>query len=94
MKANTHKSGAAFGGKDLRKMFHGKHLWDHSRAYLHYLINAGEIVGTMLLTEINLGYYQDPMEACAVRTSGSFDDFCVATKEAWRIGEASRKIEA
>ena len=31
---------------------------DHSRAYLHHLIKAGEILGAMLLTWHNLHYYQ------------------------------------
>jgi queuine tRNA-ribosyltransferase len=63
---------------------------DYSRAYLHHLIKSGEILGMMLLTEINLAYYQELMEdmrraiAC-----GGFDDFCDGAKAAWRIGEAS-----
>lgn len=32
-----------------------------SRAYLHHLIKAGEILGAMLLTEHNLAFYQDLM---------------------------------
>jgi queuine tRNA-ribosyltransferase len=68
---------------------------DYSRAYLHHLIKSGEILGMMLLTEINLAYYQELMDdlRCAI-ACGSFDDFCDATKTAWRIGEASGKIEA
>jgi queuine tRNA-ribosyltransferase len=34
---------------------------DHSRAYLHHLTKAGEILGAMLLTWHNLTYYQDLM---------------------------------
>jgi len=33
----------------------------HSRAYLHHLVRAGEILGAMLLTWHNLQYYQDIM---------------------------------
>ncbi len=33
----------------------------HSRAYIHHLIRAGEILGPMLLTWHNLHYYQDVM---------------------------------
>jgi queuine tRNA-ribosyltransferase len=67
----------------------------YSRAYLHHLIKAGEILGMMLLTEINLAYYQDLMDDMRrAIAAGSFDDFCASTKEAWRIGEASGKIEA
>jgi queuine tRNA-ribosyltransferase len=42
----------------------------YSRAYLHHLVNAGEILGAMLLTEPNLTFYQSLMyemrEAIAV----------------------------
>jgi len=34
---------------------------DYGRAYLHHLIKAGEILGSMLLTWHNLHYYQDLM---------------------------------
>ena len=37
----------------------------YSRAYLHHLIKAGEMLGPMLLTWHNLNYYQDLMAACA-----------------------------
>jgi queuine tRNA-ribosyltransferase len=33
----------------------------YSRAYLHHLVRAGEILGAMLLTWHNLHYYQDLM---------------------------------
>jgi queuine tRNA-ribosyltransferase len=33
----------------------------HSRAYLHHLFRAGEMLGPMLLTWHNLTYYQDLM---------------------------------
>lgn len=33
----------------------------HTRAYLHHLFKAGEILGPMLLTEHNIMYYQDLM---------------------------------
>ena len=45
----------------------------------------------MLLTEINLAYYQDLMaglrEAIAARR---LDDFCAETKEGWRKEEGER----
>ncbi|MBV1703652.1 MAG: tRNA guanosine(34) transglycosylase Tgt [Hyphomicrobiales bacterium] len=34
---------------------------DWSRAYLHHLVKAGEILGMMLLTEINVAFYQSLM---------------------------------
>ena len=35
----------------------------YSRAYLHHLQKAGEILGAMLVTEHNLAFYQQLMEA-------------------------------
>ena len=35
----------------------------YSRAYLHHVVKAGEIIGAMLLTWHNLHYFQDLMEA-------------------------------
>jgi queuine tRNA-ribosyltransferase len=35
----------------------------YSRAYLHHLFKAGEILGAMLLTEHNLSFYQQLMQA-------------------------------
>ncbi len=60
----------------------------YSRAYLHHLVKAGEILGMMLLTEINLAYYQSLMMGIrnAIETR-RFADFSAATKEAWRAGE-------
>ncbi len=57
----------------------------HSRAYLHHLFRAGEMLGPMLLTWHNLTYYQDLMrgmrEAIAV---GRFADFAATCRERWR----------
>ncbi|MDJ0683781.1 MAG: tRNA guanosine(34) transglycosylase Tgt [Alphaproteobacteria bacterium] len=49
---------------------------DYSRAYLHHLIKAGEILGMMLVTWHNLTYYQRLMAGLrgAIET-GSLDDF-------------------
>ena len=61
----------------------------YSRAYLHHLVKSDEILGMMLLTEINLSYYQDFMvDTRRAIAAGQFDDFCVAAKAAWRIGLA------
>ncbi len=35
----------------------------YSRAYLHHLVKAGEILGPMLMTEHNLSFYQHLMQA-------------------------------
>jgi queuine tRNA-ribosyltransferase len=61
---------------------------NYSRAYLHHLVKCGEILGMMLLTEINLAYYEALMSDMrqAIATN-RFADFCAQTKEAWAKGE-------
>jgi len=64
----------------------------YSRAYLHHLVKLGEILGMMLLTEINLAYYQDLMEDMRRAIAGGcFDEFCNAAKVAWHSGEAKSR---
>jgi len=48
----------------------------YSRAYLHHMQKAGEILGAMLVTEHNLSFYQQLMQAMreAIR-EGRFADF-------------------
>ncbi len=61
---------------------------DYSRAYLHHLTRANEILGMMLLTWINLAYYQDLMAGMrAAIAGGRFADFKAATKEGWARGD-------
>ncbi len=54
----------------------------YSRAYLHHLSRAGEILGSMLLTAHNLHYYADLMKAMrmAIET-GSLAAFAAAFNE-------------
>ncbi|GAB5489120.1 MAG: tRNA guanosine(34) transglycosylase Tgt [Parasphingorhabdus sp.] len=48
----------------------------HSRAYLHHLIRAKEILGAMLMTEHNIAYYQALMAGMRQAISkGEFADF-------------------
>jgi len=50
-----------------------------SRAYLHHLCRAGEILGSMLLTAHNLQYYADLMAAMrAAIEAGSLGAFAAA----------------
>ncbi|MBB4196339.1 tRNA guanosine(34) transglycosylase Tgt [Rhodoblastus sphagnicola] len=60
---------------------------DYSRAYLHHLMRCQEILGMMLLTWVNLAYYQDLMvyarEAIA---QGRYDDYRAEVKENWARG--------
>jgi queuine tRNA-ribosyltransferase len=49
---------------------------DYSRAYLHHLVMAKEILGAMLLTWHNLTYYQDLMAGMRRAIGeGTLDDF-------------------
>ncbi len=60
----------------------------YSRAYLHHLTKANEILGQVLLSTINLAYYQALMvgmrEAIAV---GRFGDLHAATRAQWQQGD-------
>ncbi len=61
---------------------------DYARAYLHHLSKANEMLGAMLLSEINLYYYQDLMAGMrAAIAAGKFADFRAATKEGWARGD-------
>ena len=56
----------------------------YSRAYLHHLVKANEMLGAILLTTINLAYYQEL--TAGLRTAiaaGQFDGFRSRIKEGW-----------
>lgn len=61
---------------------------DYSRAYLHHLIRSHEMLGMMLLSWINLDYYQRLTEGArqAIR-EGRYEDHAAEVKEAWKRGE-------
>jgi queuine tRNA-ribosyltransferase len=60
---------------------------DYSRAYLHHLMRCEEILGMMLLTWVNLAYYQELMAGMrAAIAQGNFADFRRKTKEDWGRG--------
>jgi queuine tRNA-ribosyltransferase len=60
---------------------------DYSRAYLHHLIKANEILGAMLLTEINLHYYQELMgQIRAAIANRQFTEFCQSARDNWARG--------
>ena len=65
----------------------GRHF---SRAYLRHLLKAGEILGMMALTAINLAYYQSLMAgARAAIDAGRLADFAAEVQGrlgAWRAG--------
>ncbi len=67
-------------------------LWpstrDCARAYLHHLVRSGETLGAMLLSEINVAYYQrlmhDIRDAIA---KGKFAEFRERTRAEWARGD-------
>jgi queuine tRNA-ribosyltransferase len=67
----------------------------YSRAYLHHLVRSNEILGMMLLTAINIGYYQDLMrDIRASIAERCFADFRAATKLAWSVENTGDSDEA
>jgi len=61
---------------------------DYSRAYLHHLVKAGEMLGAILLTLVNLSYYQELMAgARAAIASGRFVEFRRETMASWEAGD-------
>ena len=59
---------------------------DYSRAYLHHLVKSGEILGMMLLTAINIGYYQDLMRSLRdAIVQGSFAELRSRCRRDWRV---------
>jgi queuine tRNA-ribosyltransferase len=62
----------------------------YSRAYLHHLVKANEMLGAILLTTINLAYYQELMAGMrAAISTGAFADFRAAAREGWARGDIS-----
>jgi queuine tRNA-ribosyltransferase len=59
-----------------------------SRAYLHHLVKSGEALGAMLLSEINIAYYQCLMQEIreAIAT-GKFESFRDQTRADWARGD-------
>ena len=66
---------------------------DYSRAYLHHLVKANEMLGAILLTTVNLAYYQELMGGIrSAIAAGTFMDFRAATVETWARGDAHGHI--
>lgn len=57
----------------------------HSRAYLHHLFRADEMLGPMLLTWHNLTYYQDVMRGLrSAIVAGQVEAYCATTRARWQ----------
>ena len=60
----------------------------YTRAYLHHLIRANEMLGAVLLSKINLAYYQELMAGMrAGIAAGRFADFKAETMAGWERGD-------
>src|ERR1700681_102760 len=59
-----------------------------ARAYLHHLVKSGKTLGAMLLSEINIAYYQHLMgEIRQAIAQGRFANFCESTRADWAKGD-------
>ncbi len=64
----------------------------YSRAYLHHLVKSNEILGMMLITRINLDYYQHLMQGMRDAISDqSLSDFAARTIAGWRAGDIAER---
>jgi queuine tRNA-ribosyltransferase len=62
---------------------------NYSRGYLHHLLKAGEMLGAIVLTTINLAHYQSLMaDMRAAIAAGNFDGFHAASMEIWTRADA------
>jgi queuine tRNA-ribosyltransferase len=60
----------------------------HTRAYLHHLFRAEEMLGPMLLTMHNLTYYQSLMQgARAAIMNRDYGGYCAVTRAGWAGGD-------
>ena len=58
---------------------------DYSRAYLHHLVKANEMLGAMLLSWANIAYYQELMQGIrAAISEGRLKDFAAQTRADWQ----------
>lgn len=60
----------------------------YSRAYLHHLFKADEMLGPMLLTQHNLHYYQELMAGIrAAIEKNQLESHAAALREGWKKGD-------
>src|ERR1700675_3962287 len=63
-----------------------------ARAYLHHLVKSGETLGAMLLSEINIAYYQRLMHDIREAISkGTFESFRERTRAEWAQGDIATR---
>jgi queuine tRNA-ribosyltransferase len=55
---------------------------------MHHLVRSGETLGAMLLSEINIAYYQHLMQGMREAiASGTFETFKTETRAQWARGD-------
>jgi queuine tRNA-ribosyltransferase len=65
---------------------------NYSRAYLHHLVRSGETLGAMLLSEINIAYYQHlTNEIRQAISQGAFAGFRERTLSEWAKGDIAAR---
>ena len=63
----------------------------HSRAYMHHLFKAGEMLGPMLLTWHNIQYYQDLMRDLREGIiAGTFEETAARLEAGWRADDEEK----
>jgi queuine tRNA-ribosyltransferase len=98
------RTGRAYTSRGMMNLRNAKHAEDprpidpncacpactrHSRAYLHHLIKAEEMLGPMLLTWHNVQYYQDLTRGLREAISaGRLDAHAAELEAAWAAGDA------
>jgi queuine tRNA-ribosyltransferase len=64
----------------------------YSRAYLHHLVRSGETLGAMLLSGINIAYYQSLMQAMRTAIAeGTFQQLRERTRADWARGDIAAR---
>jgi queuine tRNA-ribosyltransferase len=59
-----------------------------SRAYLHHLIRTEEMLGAMILSQVNLSYYQELVAGARdAIAAGAFATFAAQTRDGWARGD-------
>ncbi len=59
-----------------------------SRAYLHHLVRSEEILGAMILSQINLAYYQELVAGARTAIEAQrFDDYAAGVRDGWARGD-------
>ncbi len=86
-KVNLRNARHATDGRPLDEASDCPAARDYSRAYLHHLVKSGEILGMMLLTWVNLSYYQQLMaEIRRAISGGRYGDAVDEIKAGWHGG--------